>query len=144
MDLNQLSQMVTWLDEEHRRDREELARLDQRLQSLGIENQEQARRIQDLEGRLPSTQTQWTKFTQIEQALQQLQKEVAVLLQRESEARLQSEREQARARVAERELVARSIAEIREELPRFGRIEEELVARQAEDQRISEMVLVMR
>ncbi len=144
MDLNQLSQMVTWLDEEHRRDREELARLDQRLQSLGIENQEQARRIQDLEGRLASTQAQLTKFTQIEQALQQLKNEVAVMLQRESEARLQSEREQERARVAERELIARSIAEIRKELPRFGRIEEELVSRQAEDQRLGEMLLALR
>jgi uncharacterized coiled-coil protein SlyX len=62
MDLTQLSQMVAWLDEEHRRDREEIARLDQRLQSMTIENQEQARRIQELEGRLASTQAQLTQF----------------------------------------------------------------------------------
>ena len=144
MDLTQLSQMVTWLDEEHRRDREEMAKLDQRMQGMAIENQEQARRIQDLEGRLANTQAQLTRFTQIEQALQQLKNEVTVLMAKETEARLQTERENDRARAGERETMARAIAEIRKELPRFGRIEEELVTRQAEDQRLGEMVLAMR
>ncbi|RPI42426.1 MAG: hypothetical protein EHM67_06725, partial [Hyphomicrobiaceae bacterium] len=62
--------MVAWLDEEHRRDREEIARLDQRLQNMAIEKQEQSRRIQDLESRLASTAAQLTRFTQLEQALQ--------------------------------------------------------------------------
>jgi len=144
MDLTQLSQMVTWLDEEHRRDRDELAKLDQRLQSMTIENQEQARRIQELEGRLANTQAQLTRFTQIEQSLQQLKNEVVVMLHRETESRSQFEHEAERARSAERETFARAIAEIRKELPRFARIEEELVARQAEDQRLGEMVLAQR
>jgi hypothetical protein len=144
MDLNQLSQMVSWLDEEHRRDREELAKLDQRLQSALIENQEQARRVQELEGRLASTQAQLSRFLQLEQALQQFKNEVAVMLARESETRLHGEREHERTRAAEREQLARSIAEIRKELPRFGRIDEELVTRQAEDQRLGEMLLMLR
>lgn len=144
MDLTQLSQMVTWLDEEHRRDREELARLDQRLQSMTIENQEQARRIQDLEGRLASTQAQLTRFTQLEQALQQLKNEVVVMLDKHAEARMQAERESERARLSDREAVARSISEIRKDLLRLGHIEEELATRQAEDQRLGEMLLALR
>jgi hypothetical protein len=144
MDLTQLSQMVAWLDEEHRRDREEIARLDQRLQSMVIENQEQSRRIQDLEGRLANTQAQLTQFAQIQQALQQLKNEVVVLLDKQSEARLQTEREIERARMSDREALARGIAEVRKELPRFGRIEEELVSRRAEDQRLGEMLLALR
>jgi DNA repair exonuclease SbcCD ATPase subunit len=144
MDLTQLSQMVTWLDEEHRRDREEIATLDQRLQSITIENQEQARRIQDLEGRLANTHAQLSRFTQVDQALQQLKNEVTVLMSKETEARLQTERENDRARAGERETMARAIAEIRKELPRFGRIDEELVTRRAEDQRLGEMILTQR
>ncbi|MCX6029699.1 MAG: hypothetical protein NT169_10415 [Chloroflexi bacterium] len=144
MDLTQLSQMVAWLDEEHRHDREELAKLDQRLQGLVIENQEQARRIQDLEGRLASTQAQLTRFTQIEQALQQLKNEVVVMLDKQTEARMQAEREADRARLGDREALSRGIAEIRKELPRLGRLEEELVTRQAEDQRLGEMLLAQR
>lgn len=144
MDLTQLSQMVTWLDEEHRRDREELARLDQRLQNMAIEKQEQSRRIQDLESRLASTHAQLTRFTQIEQALQQLKGEVVVLLDKQTEARLNAEREAERARISDREALGRGIAEVRKELSRIGRIEEELVTRQAEDQRLGEMALAQR
>jgi hypothetical protein len=144
MDLTQLSQMVAWLDEEHRRDREEIARLDQRLEGLIVENQEQARRLQDLEGRLANTQAQLTRFTQVDQALQQLKNEVTVLLSKETEARLQSERESERARSSERESLSRAVGEIRKELQRFPRIDEELVTRQAEDQRLGEMVLALR
>ena len=93
MDLTQLSQMVSWLDEEHRHDREELAKLDQRLQSLGVENQQQARRIQELEGRLASTAAQLTRFTQLEQALQQLKNEMVMMLDKQTESRMQAERE---------------------------------------------------
>lgn len=144
MDLTQLSQMVAWLDEEHRRDREEIAKLDQRLQSIAIERQEQARRIQDLEGRLASTHAQLTRFTQIEQALQQLKNEVVVMLDKQTETRLHAERESERARLSDREALNRGIAEIRKELVRLPRIEEELVTRQAEDQRLGEMVLALR
>ena len=144
MDLTQLSQMVAWLDEEHRRDREEIAKLDQRLQSIAIDKQEQSRRIQDLEGRLASTSAQLTRFTQIEQALQQLKNEVVVLLDRQTEARMQNERESERARLSDRETLSRSVAEIRKELPRLSRIDETLVARQAEEQRLGEMLLALR
>lgn len=144
MDLTQLSQMVAWLDEEHRRDREEIARLDQRLQSMAVERQEQARRIQDLESRLASTHAQLTRFTQIEQALQQLKNEVIVLLDKQTEARLHAEREAERARLSDREAINRGLAEVRKELARLSRLEEELVARQAEDQRLGEIVLALR
>jgi chromosome segregation ATPase len=144
MDLTQLSQMVAWLDEEHRRDREEIAKLDQRLQSLAIERQEQARRIQDLEGRLASTQAQLTRFTQIEQALQQLRSEIVVMLDKQNESRVQVEREFERARLSDREALGRGVAEVRKELTRIPRLEEELVTRQAEDQRLGEMLLALR
>ena len=49
MDTTQLAQMVTWLDEQHRRDRTEITRLQQRLEAQTNETQEQARRIQELE-----------------------------------------------------------------------------------------------
>lgn len=144
MDLTQLSQMVAWLDEEHRRDREEIARLDQRLQAMAIEKQEQARRIQDLEGRLASTHAQLTRFTQIEQALQQLKNEVVVLLDKQTEARLQAEREAERARLSDRDVLTRNVAELRKDLGRLPRIEEDLAARQAEDQRLGDMLLALR
>jgi hypothetical protein len=144
MDLTQISQMVAWLDEEHRRDRDELAKLDQRLQSMVVENQQQARRIQELEGRLASTAAHLSRFTQIDQALQQLKNEMVVMLDKQTESRMQSEREVERARMSDREAISRSLGELRKELSRIGPFEEELSARQVEDQRLSELTLALR
>lgn len=144
MDLDQLTQMVTWLDEEHRRDRAEIARLQQRIESQATEIVEQARRIQELEGQLASTQAQLVKFTQVDQALQQLKNEVVLMLERREEQRLQDQREAERTRIADREAFSRSLGEIRKELPRFNRIEEELALRKAEDQRLGELLLALR
>jgi len=49
MEINQLTQMTTWLDEEHRRDKAELIRLQQRLESQEGQVVDQAHTIQDLE-----------------------------------------------------------------------------------------------
>lgn len=144
MDTTQLTQMVTWLDEEHRRDRAEQARLQQRVESLLGELQDQARRIQDLEARLANTQAQLSRFNQLEQALTQLKNEVVVMLQKMEDARLEAERRAEQARMTEREATARSIAEIRKELPRLARLEEELQVRRAEDARLGEALLSLR
>jgi hypothetical protein len=111
---------------------------------MALENQQQARRIQELEGRLASTSAQLTRFTQLEQALQQLKNEVTVMLDKQTESRLATERESERVRSSDREAFSRSLAEIRKELPRLPRIEEELVTRQAEDQRLGDMLLALR
>jgi hypothetical protein len=144
MDTDQLSQMVTWLDEEHRRGRGEVAKLQQRIDSQATEIVEQARRIQELEGQLASTQAQLVRFSQVDQAMQQLKNELVLMLQRQEEQRLADQRENERLRGAERESAARGLSEVRKELPRFSRIEEELLQRKAEDQRLSEIVLTVR
>ncbi|GAB4567407.1 MAG: hypothetical protein Kow0047_19560 [Anaerolineae bacterium] len=144
LDTTQLSQMVTWLDEEHRKDRAEIARLQQLLESQATEIREQARRIQDLEGRLANTQAQLARFSQLEQAIQQLKNEVSAMIDRLEEELLRSEREAERARLSDREAMSRAISEIRKELPRFNRIDEELNVRKVEDQRLSEALLELR
>ncbi|HSN73830.1 MAG TPA: hypothetical protein VL334_01920 [Anaerolineae bacterium] len=144
MDNDQLSQMVTWLDEEHRRGRGEIAKLQQRIEGQATEIVEQARRIQELEGMLASTQAQLVRFSQVDQALQQLKNELVLMLQRQEEQRLADQRESERLRGAERESAARGLSEVRKELPRFSRIEEELQQRKAEDQRLSEIVMAVR
>jgi hypothetical protein len=144
MDIDQLSQMVTWLDEEHRRGRGEIAKLQQRIEGQATEIVEQARRVQELEGLLASTQAQLVRFSQVDQALQQLKNELVLMLQRQEEQRLADQRESERLRGAERESAARGLSEVRKELPRFNRIEEELQQRKAEDQRLSEIVMAVR
>lgn len=144
MDTAQIAQMVNWLDEEHRRDRAEIARLQQRLEAQSSDIVEQARRIQELEARLAGTQAHLTKFGQIEHAIQNTKLEVTTLVERTEESRSQGQRELEQARLADRETLSREISEIRKELPRLSRLEEVTEMRSVEDNRLSELIMGIR
>ena len=144
MDNTQLAQMVTWLDEQHRRDRTEITRLQQRLEAQTNETQEQSRRIQELESRLTSAQTQLGRFDQVEQALQNVKNELSLMVKAQAEETSRMQRDLERARMTDRESFSRGITEIRKELPRFRVIEEDLAVRKAEDQRLSETLINLR
>lgn len=144
MELAQLAQMVSWLDEEHRRDRAEIARLQQRIEAQSADVIEQARRIQELESRLASTQGHLGKFNQVEQAIQNAKSELSGLVDRAEEARSQAAREVERSRLSDREALSREISEVRRELPRIGRLEEAIDLRAVEDQRLAELIMGVR
>jgi len=144
MELAQLAQMVSWLDEEHRRDRAEIARLQQRIEAQSSDVIEQARRIQELEAKLASTQGHLTKFNQIEQAIQNAKGELGSLVERAEEARSQAAREVERSRLGDREALSREISEVRRELPRIARLEEAIDLRSVEDQRLAELIMGVR
>lgn len=144
MDLTQLAQMVTWLDEEHRRDRAEIARLQQRIEAQSADIIEQARRIQELEGRLAGTQAQLTRFNQVEQAIQNTKTEVVGLVERAYEERVAGQRELERSRMGDREMLSREISEVRRELPRIARLEESIQIRAVEDERLGELIMGVR
>ena len=143
MDLGQLTQMTTWLDEEHRRDRAELIRAQQRLETQEGELQDQARIIKDLEGRVMGMQAQLQQYGQLQQALQQLKGEIVQMLAQADERRQQEDREAERVRSIERDNVSRALNEIRRELPRLPRMEEAMSLRKAEQQRMGESVLAI-
>ncbi len=144
MDIAQLAQMVNWLDEEHRRDRAEIARLQQRIESQSGDIIEQARRVQELEGQLAGTQAQLGRFNQLETAIQNAKTEISSLVDRGDDERVQSQRDMERARLGDREMLSREIGEVRRELPRIGRLEEAIEIRAVEDERLGELVMAVR
>jgi len=143
MDLGQLSQMTTWLDEEHRRSKAELVQLKQMVANEEAELQDQSRTLKDLEGRIAGMQTQLIKASQLQAAMEQLREEVVHLLAQSEERRQQEARELERLRSVERDNTSRAVNEIRRELQRLPRVEEESKLRKAEQQRMSESLLAM-
>lgn len=141
MDLGQLSQMTSWLDEEHRRDKAELIRLQQKVESQAGELHDQARTIKELEGRLASMQSQLLQYGQLQKAMEQLKEEVTHLLGQAEERHQQERRETERVRAVERDNVSRSLNEIRRDLQRLPRLAEEMGLRKAEQSRLGESVL---
>lgn len=144
MDIAQLAQMVTWLDEEHRRDRAEIARLQQRVESQEADIIEQARRIQELEGRIAAQNSQMGRFSHVENIIDNTRQELIALIEKGDENRGQGQRELERARLSDRETIAREISEVRRELPRIARVEEALTSRAVEDERLADLIMGVR
>ena len=143
MDVGQLSQLTTWLDEEHRRDKAELVRLQQRVETQDVELQDQSRTIKDLETRMAGLQTQQIRTTQLEGALEQLKEEIVQMLSQAEERQQQENREVERVRAVERDNLSKTLNEIRRDLQRVPRLAEELGLRKAEQQRVSEALLAL-
>lgn len=144
MDNTQLAQMVAWLDEQHRRDREELAKLQQRVEAQTNLLQEQARRIETLETQLSAARAQLGRFDQIDEAMQNMRNELTILVSNQSEEIARTRRELEQARMTDREALTRSITEVRKELDRIRVLEEEQKIRKAEVQRLSELTIALR
>jgi len=143
MDLGQLSQMTTWLDEEHRRSKAEIIQLQQLLTNEERELQDQARTLKELEARIAGMQTSLLRASQLQAAMQQLREEIVHLLAQADDRRQQEGREAERLRAIERDNVSRALNEIRRDLQRLPRVEEEISLRKAEQQRVGESVLAM-
>ena len=143
MDLGQLTQLATWLDEEHRRDKAELIKLQQQVQRQEGELQDQSHVIRTLEERVANVQSQQLRFAQLESALEQLKEEVVQMLAQADDRRQQESRESERVRSIERDNVSRALNEIRRDMQPMGPLGEELALRKAEQQRMSDAVLSM-
>ena len=144
MDTTQLAQMVTWLDEQHRRDREELTHLQQRVEAQTNTLQEQARRIKSLESQLSSARMQLSRFDQIDESMQNMRNELTIMVNGQADEMARTRRELEQARMTDREAISRSIAEMRKELGRIRSLEEEQKIRKAELQRLSELTIALR
>lgn len=144
MDIAQIGQTVTWLDEQRRRVDQEMRQLEQRLTNQAGIIEEQARRIQQLEGELATTRAQLAQYASLQEALNNLRAEVRLMIERLEEDRLARERDQERLRAAERERIGRALATVRRELERLRPLEEGLEVRQVEERRLSESLLQLR
>ncbi|NPV08982.1 MAG: hypothetical protein HPY83_13595 [Anaerolineae bacterium] len=143
-DLAQALHLLSWLDEEHRRDRAEIARLQQRLESQATEIGEQARRIQDLESRLVAVQAQQVRVPEFGRQAEALKREFTGMIEALEEERRRGEREAARLRIADVEAQSRALAELRKRVDLLPELQDRLETRQAEDRRLSQEIVALR
>lgn len=144
MDLAQLEQLVTWLDEQRRQADQYIRQLEQRVAAQQSVIEEQGQRIQQLEGELAGLRAQLAEYTTVRQAMDNLRKELRHMLERLEEERLARERDQERARAAEREKIRRDIDGLRKELENLTSLGEEVEALRAETRRLNEVLLKLR
>lgn len=91
-------QLLTWLDEQRREDRQQLAELRKLVEAQTQNMEDLTQRFEGLERRLNSAQAQLVKFSEIQDALQQLKNEITGVVE-ESETRLRTRDSQLESRL---------------------------------------------
>jgi chromosome segregation ATPase len=139
-DLTQVTQMLSWLESERRKDKAALATLEQKATGLANELVEQSKRIQELQTTLTATQIALSKLPQFDKILEQFKADLIGEMDRRDDTQQKSMREADRLRKVEAESIGRAIIEIRKELPRIKPLEDELPMRRAEERRLGEVL----
>jgi chromosome segregation ATPase len=140
MDINQLSQLVTYLDAERRKDKQQLSQMQERVESLSREVEARVRYSQTLENTVAELKLQLNRATSWPGAIEQMRAEFNLVIERDQEQRVKAERELLRTRQIEIESLVRQLNEIKKELKPIGRLGEEIVARQAEEARLADLI----
>jgi uncharacterized phage infection (PIP) family protein YhgE len=103
MNLEQAVQLLNWLDEEHRKDKAQIAELAGQLTQQYTLVAGLNKTVQDLEERLARLQSQSLRFTQLEQRVGQTKAEVQMALEQHDKRYTQRETEAFEMRQLERE-----------------------------------------
>ncbi|MBC7262260.1 MAG: hypothetical protein H5T63_09625, partial [Chloroflexi bacterium] len=136
MDLNQIAQLLTWLDEEHRKDKATLMSLQSQLDVQKAQLTDQARQLQEVQATLARIESQLPGLAQIESSLQSIRTEFAGLLAKH--AAEQEAREEARTRTdkVESETIARIVRQVQERVDALGSFDNTVTVLREEDSKL--------
>jgi len=140
MDINQLSTIVQYLDEERRKDRTIIVQLQERVDTLLRENESRSRYAQALESQLSELRQQLQKSMGWTSVVEQVRAEFTQVIERIEDQRSKNERESARVRQIEIESLVRQLNEQKKEVKPYARYAEEIDSGRQEDLRLNEAI----
>jgi len=137
MDTREATQLLSWLDEERRRDKALLAEVQKALEQHDNLFSSTAQKIEDMEERLAKTKAELARMSRFDTALQQFKDEILLELQR-AEKRLQKEGDERDTRLRdERQDRVKALARVGKRTDEALKLQESLQAQQAEIQRLN-------
>jgi len=137
MEMEQASKTIQWLDEERRKDKQELAAFQERLTALAAENVDLNRKLQQMQSEISSSTALLQRLSKMDEILDTYRKEMSKQLEDVERRRTEAEREAERLRKVEREGINKSLVELRKGSETALKTERELQARKEEEARIS-------
>src|SRR5512139_74241 len=140
LSLGQLAQQLKWMEDERRKDKAQIATLQEQLTGQVREIAEATRRLQEMDNSLKASQATMARLLNTDRVLEEFKTDVVAMINRLDDDRKKSERETERIRNLSIETRQRQINEVKVEVPRIGKIEEELPNRRAEEKRLAELV----
>jgi len=140
MDINQLSQIVQYVDEERRKDRAMIVQLQERVESLTRELDSRTRYNQTIETQINEIRLQVQKSMGWTTSIEQVRAEMTQVIERIEDQRSKAERESARVRQIEIEALVRQLNETKKEVKPYARYAEDLDQRRQEEARLNDMI----
>lgn len=143
MDVNQIAQMIEWLDEERRRDKATIAMLQERLDQQQTFVDEMQQRIGGVESDQTVMRENVLPAERERDIMENVRKEVRQLLESTESRRLTAERESERRIELGREALQRSIKELTERLVRVERQSSDVSNLRTEHDRQTDTIAVL-
>lgn len=140
MDINQAARMIEWLDEERRRDKANIATLEERLAQQQDTITMLSKRINSMESDQTVIRTQISPTGREGDLIDQVRKEVLQLIETVESKRLTAERESERRADLARENVMRPVRELTEKLDKLERQTSTIPGFEVERERVSDTV----
>jgi hypothetical protein len=135
MEKNQTQQMVSWLDEERRKDKALITKLEERASAQSALIEDQARRIQALEGQIASVKAAQLSSAFFNETISRLRSDLQQSIDKLEERRTSVDQDIKRLRDQDREAFNRAVEELRQEIDK--RFEREMQPRRIEEERLS-------
>jgi chromosome segregation ATPase len=144
MELSQIEQMVRWLDEERKRDKAQIAALQERLEQQQRAMTSQSQEIESLEQELSTLRSDVRRTEDYPEMIERTNRELSSAIE-ELRAQVRRDRLEAQhTRQEEIEMLNESIADLENRFRPFMRYEEQLEARTAGEQRLQSQVQTLR
>ena len=138
MDLTEAMQRLKWLDEERRKDRTLIASLQEQVQLQAQQVAQREAQTQELQTSLAGVRATLNRVTEFEEMISQFKAELVYQMAEREERRRREQAESERLRRIEYEALTEHIHRLARDLQVLPRYDEELHARRAEGQRLSE------
>lgn len=140
MELDELVKRLDWLEKEHRKDRDVIADLQQKLAAYDGNAGRLQNQIKEVSGELSRFSPLAARLDQFDTMLTQCRSEFSKAIDEVEKRRLKHEREIDDRRRAELEALNKSIFEIRNSLDAFNELRRGLQARAEEDSRLARLI----
>lgn len=136
MDLNQVTQLLSWLDEEHRKDKALLMTLQSQIDTQKAQHTEQARQLQEIQATLARIEGQLPRLAQLDAAIQGVRTEFSGLLAKHAAEQTVGEEMRTRSDKLEAESLARIVRQVQERVESIASFENIATALRDEDSKL--------
>jgi chromosome segregation ATPase len=143
MDLNQLGRMIEWLDEERRRDKAKIAKLEEQLAQATEHNEVLVRRLNGLESEQSSMRGMFVPVGRDSEMIEALRSEIHQAIEASEAKRITAEREAERRGELVREAISRPVRDLGERMDKLERAWEEIGTARVERDRLSAAIMAL-